>query len=83
MVCQKGCEIMMEFVLICASTFQNPLFQKILSGIPSESNILDPDQARQNVYKGDQQTTLVNTELKLTWFSERLWLHNERKLGLF
>ena len=29
-----------------ADFFQNQLFRKILSGIPSESNSLDPDQAQ-------------------------------------
>ena len=48
-----------------------------------ESNITDPDKARQNVCKGYQQMILVNKELKWMWFSERLWLHNKRKLGLF
>ena len=36
--------------LSSADFFQNQLFRKILSGIPSGvSNSLDPDQARQNV----------------------------------
>ena len=33
-------------VLLYTDFFQNPLFQKILSGIPSVSNSLDPDKAR-------------------------------------
>ena len=32
--------------LSSADFFQNQLFRKILSGIPSVSNSLDPDQAR-------------------------------------
>ena len=35
--------------LLSADFFQNQLFRKILSGIPSVSNSLDPDQARQFV----------------------------------
>ena len=39
------------FILLLSSAdfFQNQLFRKILSGIPSVSYSLDPDQARQNV----------------------------------
>ena len=32
--------------LLCANFFQNQLFRKILSGIPSVSTSLDPDQTR-------------------------------------
>ena len=53
--------------LSSADIFQNQLFLKILSGIPSVSNSLDPDQARHfagpdlglNCLKGYQQMTLV------------------------
>ena len=75
---------MMQFVVICVSAFQNHLFSKnSFRNTISESNILDPDQARQNVCKGYQQMTLINKALKWAWFSERLWLYNERKLGIF
>ena len=33
-------------ILLSTDFFQNPLFQNILSGIPSVSNSLDPDQAQ-------------------------------------
>ena len=51
-----------------ADNFQNQLFRKILSEIPSVSNSLDPDQARHfvgpdlgpNCFKGYQQQIVKN-----------------------
>ena len=37
------------FFLSSADFFQNQLFEKIISGTPSVSNNLDPDQARRSV----------------------------------
>ena len=48
---------------VAESFFQNHPFRKSLSGMPSVSNSLDADQARQNaqtVCKSYQQTTLVD-----------------------
>ena len=38
--------VILHALLSSADFFQNQLFLKNLSGIPSESNSLDPDQAR-------------------------------------
>ena len=63
-----------------ADFFQNYLFQKIISGIPSRvSSSMDPDQVLHfdgpdlgpNCLQGYQQMTLVNKELKMRCFSER------------
>ena len=39
------CLVVLHAFLSSAKIFQNQLFQKIPSGIPSVSNNLDPDQA--------------------------------------
>ena len=67
-----------DFFYLSAYIFSN-LFPKILSGLPSVSKSLGPDQARflsvwilvQTVCKGYQQTTLLDKELKWAWFLER------------
>ena len=59
-------------LLLSADFFSKQIFQKILSGIQSKSNSLDPDQAQHfvrpvqgPVCKGYQQTTLVGKELSV------------------
>ena len=56
--------------LSSADYFQDQLFREILSGIPSLSNSLDPDQARHFVGPDlgpncFQQTTLVDKKLRV------------------
>ena len=67
------------FFCSCFFSFQNQLFRKIISGIPSECQIvwnqIRPDNMSgliwvQNVCKGYQQTTLVGNEL----IDDQCWL---------
>ena len=44
--CLQKLSVVFPAFLSSADFFQNQLFRKILLGIPSESNSLDPDQAR-------------------------------------
>ena len=63
-------------ILSSADFFQNHLFWKILSGIPSECQTIWIQILIwvQTVCKGYQQTTIVNKEFKLVYFAER-WIN--------